>query len=78
MNKEWSQLNKQMQELLKKPETFKDGIEALITLRGELFAQAERYRAELPEAEFSAMPYPNADGYHSKTVAYSLWHIFSI
>lgn len=78
MNKEWSQLNKQMQELLKKPETFVNGIEALITLRGELFAQAEQYRAQLSEAEFSAMPYPSADGYHSKTVAYSLWHIFRI
>ena len=78
MNKEWSQLNKQMQELLKKPATFKDGISALMQLRGELFAQAVRYRAELSEAEFSAMPFPSADGYHSKTVAYSLWHIFRI
>ena len=24
------------------------------------------------------MPFKNADGYHSKTIAYSIWHIFRI
>ena len=24
------------------------------------------------------MPFPNVDGYHSKTLAYSMWHIFRI
>lgn len=24
------------------------------------------------------MPYMNADGYHSKTIAYSLWNVFRI
>lgn len=28
--------------------------------------------------EFCAIPFLNAEGYHSKTVAYSLWHIFRI
>lgn len=78
MNKEWSELNKQMQALIAKPATFSEGIAALMTLRDELFAQALQYRRELSEADFSAMPYPRADGYHSKTAAYSLWHIFRI
>ena len=28
--------------------------------------------------DYSAIPFINADGYHSKTIAYSLWHIFRI
>ena len=28
--------------------------------------------------DFNAIPFINADGYHSKTIAYSLWHIFRI
>ena len=36
------------------------------------------FRDSLSPADFSAIPFINADGYHSKTVAYSLWHIFRI
>ena len=36
------------------------------------------FRDLLTPADFSAIPFINADGYHSKTVAYSLWHIFRI
>ena len=28
--------------------------------------------------DFCAMPYMNANGYHNKTIAYSLWHVFRI
>lgn len=78
MNKEWSAQNKNMQALISKSVTFADGISALFELRSQLFKHIEQYGTTLSEAEFSAMPYPKADGYHSKTVAYSLWHIFRI
>lgn len=28
--------------------------------------------------DFCAMPYMNANGYHNKTIAYSIWHVFRI
>ena len=78
MNKEWSELNKQMQSQLKKQNTFEDGIASLFRLRGELMNTINSFRDELPREQFSAIPFINADGYHSKTIAYSLWHIFRI
>lgn len=36
------------------------------------------FKDELSREEFNAIPYINAEGYHSKTIAYSLWHIFRI
>ena len=78
MNKEWSELNKSMQQQIKKKDTFALGIDTLMQLREQLMEQMVQFKAELSEADFSAMPYLNADGYHSKTIAYSLWHIFRI
>ena len=78
MNKEWSELNKSMQQQIKKKDTFALGIDTLFQLREQLMEQMVQFKAELSEADFSAMPYLNADGYHSKTIAYSLWHIFRI
>ena len=78
MNKEWSELNKAMQEQLKKRETFSQGIETLLMLRSELKKEIFRFKDELSREEFCAAPFINADGYHSKTIAYSLWHIFRI
>ena len=78
MNKEWSALNKQMQSQLKKRNTFEDGISSLFRLRGELMDTINSFRKELPREQFSAIPFINADGYHSQTIAYSLWHIFRI
>ena len=40
--------------------------------------QIMQFRNELSDADFCAMPYMNARGYHNKTIAYSLWHIFRI
>lgn len=77
MNKEWSELNKTMQAQLKKRESFASGIDTLIELRRQLMETAENFK-ELPKEAFSAMPFINAKGYHSKTIAYSLWHIFRI
>lgn len=78
MNKEWSEANAEMQALIKKESTFKDGIAKLIELRGSLFEQITQIVNSYPEAAFSEMPFPNANGYHSKTLAYSIWHIFRI
>ena len=78
MNKEWAELNKRMQEQLRKEQTFKDGIETLLVLRGKMMAELFRMKRELSEEEFSRMPFPNANGYHNKTIAYSIWHIFRI
>lgn len=78
MNKEWSELNKTMQLQLKKKDTFAEGIDTLIALRKDLMAQILQFKEELSQEDFSAMPYRKAKGYHSKTIAYSLWHIFRI
>lgn len=78
MNKEWSELNKSVQIQIKKKDTFHSGIDTLISLRRQLMEQIMQFKEELTDDEFSAMPYINANGYHSKTIAYSLWHIFRI
>ncbi len=78
MNKEWSQLNKTMQMQLKKEITFPDGINTLLKLRKEMMKEVESWLLQLTKEDFSAMPFMNADGFHSKTIAYSLWHIFRI
>lgn len=78
MNKSWSELNKKMQLQLKKEATFAVGIETLFELRKELMQVADGFFRDLSREEFCAIPFLNAEGYHSKTVAYSLWHIFRI
>ena len=78
MNKEWSELNKIMQAQLRKKDTFQAGLETMFDLRGQLMDTILSFRNALAPADFSAIPFINADGYHSKTVAYSLWHIFRI
>lgn len=78
MNKSWSELNRKMQIQLKKEATFSDGIEPLFELRKELMQAADGFFRDFSREEFCAMPFINAEGYHSKTVAYSFWHIFRI
>ena len=78
MNQEWSELNKTMQEQLRKESTCAEGISTLFTLRGQLMDVLRSFASELSREEFSAMPFPNAKGYHRKTIAYSMWHIFRI
>ena len=78
MNKSWSELNRKMQIQLKKEATFSDGIETLFELRKELMQAADGFFRDFSREEFCAMSFINAEGYHSKTVAYSLWHIFRI
>lgn len=78
MNKEWSELNKTMQMKIKKSDTYKEGIGILFDLRNQLMQTLTMFYDELNREEFNAIPFINADGYHSKTIAYSIWHIFRI
>ena len=78
MNKEWSALNKLMQSQIKKRDTYEEGIATLLVLRDDLRDTIISFKEELTRKEFNAIPFINADGYHSKTIAYSLWHIFRI
>ena len=78
MNKEWSELNKTMQLKLKKKDTYNEGIADLIELRKQLWDTILSYKSDLKREDFDSIPFINADGYHSKTIAYSLWHIFRI
>ena len=78
MNKNWTEQNKLMQLQLKKADTFSQGIDTLLSLRKDLMAQVLRFKEELLQDDFSAMPFMNAKGYHCKSIAYSLWHIFRI
>ena len=67
-----------MQAQLKKKETYTDGINTLFALRSRLMQTILSFREHLSGADFYAIPFINADGLHSKTIAYSLWHIFRI
>ena len=78
MNKGWSDLNKIMQAQIRKKTTYGDGIAALFGLRNRLMETLIALNGELSRADFNAAPFINADGYHSKTIAYSIWHIFRI
>ena len=78
MNKDWSEKNKKMQNLLGKEATFREGIDVLIELRDDLFGQITSIVNVYPQEAFYQMPFPKAQGYHSKTLAYSMWHIFRI
>lgn len=78
MNSEWSELMKTVQLQIKKKDTFEIGITTLLTLRKELMKQIFAFKEELSKDDFSAIPFINAKGYHSKTIAYSLYHVFRI
>ena len=78
MNKEWSELNKTMQAQIKKKDTYKMGIDTLLSLRSQLMQTLVSFKEELCREDFNSIPFINADGYHSKTIAYSIWHIFRI
>ncbi|MBD5521383.1 MAG: phage head-tail adapter protein [Lachnospiraceae bacterium] len=78
MNKEWSELNKKMQTQIRKKDTYEEGIGTLFELRNQLMETLTSFYDELSKEEFNAIPFINADGYHSKTIAYSIWHIFRI
>ena len=78
MNKEWSALQKDMVRKLRSEAEFRAGIAELLELRGRLAEEIVRLKQELPCDAFDEMPFAGAAGYHSKTIAYSLYHIFRI
>ena len=78
MDKGWSEKNKEIQKLLTKEVTFEAAIQKLMAFREEMFGQITQIVNGYPEKAFAEMPFAGADGYHSKTLAYSIWHIFRI
>ena len=78
MNKEWSELNKEVKILLNKKSSFKDGINKLIALRNLLFNEWKKAMNGLSIEDYSKQPFFNRDGYESKTIAYSIFHVFRI
>ena len=78
MNKEWSEQNKRMQQLIKKADTFEQGKDVLFALRNDLMDTLLSFKKGLKREDFDAVPFMNADGYHSKNIAYSIWHVFRI
>ena len=78
MNKEWSEKNKKMQELISKKATFTEGIKLLIELRAELFEQISSIVKTFPAVAFYQMPFGAGEGSHRTTLAWSLWHTFRI
>ena len=78
MNKDWAEKNKKMQSLIGKEASFREGLDVLFDLRGDLFGQISSIVKTYPAEAFYQMPFAGAEGYHSKTLAYSMWHIFRI
>lgn len=58
--------------------TFHSGIKDLLLLRKQLFDILLQFKTELCRDDFNTMPFIGEDGFHSKTIAYSIWHIFRI
>ena len=78
MNKDWADKNKRMQSLIGKEASFREGLDVLFDLRDDLFGQISSIVKTFPAEAFYRMPFAGAEGYHSKTLAYSMWHIFRI
>lgn len=78
MNNEWSELNKTMQAQIKNKDSYKAGINTLFDLRNQLMETLKSFNKELSRKDFDAIPFINTNGYHNKTIAYSIWHIFRI
>lgn len=78
MDKDWAEKNKEIQGLLNKEATFPEAIEKLLAFREEMFTQVTQIVNGFPKEAFYQMPFAGANGYHSKTLGYSIWHIFRI
>ena len=78
MNKDWAEKNRKMQSLIGKEASFREGISVLSELRDDLFGQISSIVNTYPAEAFHQMPFAGREGYHSKTLAYSMWHVFRI
>ena len=78
MDRNWSDKNKEIQVLLSKEASFREAVDKLVAFREEMFLQITQIVEGYPAKAFYQMPFAGANGYHSKTLAYSIWHIFRI
>lgn len=78
MGDEQSKLCLNIKDEISSETTFQMGIDNLLLLRRRLFNVLSQFKADLCREDFNAMPYIGVDGFHSKTIAYSIWHIFRI
>ena len=78
MDNELIELCSKIKEEISNENTFHLGIENLLLLRKQLFNAILQLKAELCRDDFNAMPFIGKDGFHSKTIAYSIRHIFRI
>ncbi len=63
---------------MKREDTFRQGLTLLFDLRQQLADTLKSFHTDLSHDDFNAMPFMNRNGYHNKTIAYSIWHIFRI
>ena len=78
MNNEWSNQNKEFQNLISKKGTFEEGINCLLKVRASLFEQITQIVRGFPDDAFWQLPFPGAKGNHATTLAWSIWHLFRI
>lgn len=78
MDKDWAEKVKEINKLIGSKSTCHSAIGKLICFRTLLFEQINQIVNNFPEEAFYQMPFLNAAGYHSKTLSYSIWHIFRI
>lgn len=71
-------MNRAMQAQIKKRDTYKAGMDTLFQLRNQLLQTLLSFQEDYRREDFDAIPFINADGYHKKTLAWSIWHIFRI
>ena len=58
MDKNWSEMNKEIQALLSKEATLSQAIEKLISFRADMFEQIRQIVMSYPEEAFWQMPLP--------------------
>lgn len=78
IDEEWAEKIKEIHKLLGSEKTYKEAITKLIAFRGKMFKQISQIVNSYPNDAFYQMPFMNVKGYHSKTLSYSIWHIFRI
>ncbi len=78
MNKEWSKFNKEVKVLLNRKSSFNEGIKKLIKFRTLLFNEWFNSMKDLSSDDYSKQPLINREGYESKTISYSIYHVFRI
>ena len=64
MDKNWAEMNKEIQVLLSKEATLSQAIEKQIVFREDMFEQIRQIVMSFPDEAFWQMPFAGADGYH--------------